>query len=356
MSGPLAGVRIVEFAGIGPAPFCAMLLADLGADVVRIDRPGSAEADPNGVASLTDDILTRGRRSVVLDLKEPAGIEAALDLLATADACLEGFRPGAMERLGLGPDVCLDRNPRLVYGRLTGWGQDGPYAQASGHDLNYIALSGALAPLGRADDGPVPPLNLIADFGGGGMLMALGIAAALLEAARSGRGQVVDAAMIDGSAYLMTMMYELLARGRWTEAREANPNDGGAHFYDVYETAEGEYVSIAAMEPKFYAELLRRIGLDGEELPDQWDRTAWPAMKARFAAIFRERTREQWCELLEGTDTCFAPVLRMSEAIVHPHNVARGTFVDTGAGPVPAPAPRFSRTAATPARTEEESR
>ncbi len=346
--GPLSGVKVVEFAGIGPAPFCATLLSDLGADVVRLNRVSEVGTAPAaaGVGSLTEGILTRGRRSVAVDLKNPEGVATALQLVSRADALIEGFRPGVMERLGLGPDVCLARNSRLVYGRLTGWGQEGPYAQASGHDLNYIALAGALAPVGRRGQRPVPPLNVVGDFGGGGMLLALGMVAALLETTRSGEGQVVDAAMVDGSAYLMMMMYELLGRGRWTEEREANPNDGGAHFYDVYETADQQYVSIAAMEPQFYAELLERTGLGDEDLPDQWDRSQWPAAKERFAAAFRQRTRQEWCEILEGTDVCFAPVLTMSEAPHHPHNVHRRTFVKVDGVLSPAPAPRFSRTTA----------
>jgi alpha-methylacyl-CoA racemase len=271
-------------------------------------------------------------------------VATALSLVAGADALIEGFRPGVMERLGVGPEVCLKRNPRLVYGRLTGWGQEGPYAQAAGHDLNYIALAGALAPIGRRGGRPAPPLNLIGDFAGGGLLLAMGITAALLEASRSGKGQVVDAAMVDGSAYLMTMIYELLGRGSWVEEREANVNDGGAHFYDVYETADGEYVSIAAMEPQFYAELLERIGLADADLPAQWDRGRWPELTQRLAAVFRSRTRAEWCALLEGTNACFAPVLRMSEALAHPHNMHRSTFTTVEGVPQAAPAPRFSRT------------
>jgi alpha-methylacyl-CoA racemase len=350
--GPLTGLRIVEFAGIGPGPFCAMMLSDLGADVVRVDRASDVgrATDAGGIDTITQGILGRGRRSVAVDLKHPDGAAVALDLVAAADAALEGFRPGVMERLGLGPEVCLGRNPRLVYGRLTGWGQDGPYAQTPGHDLNYIALAGALAPVGRRGERPVPPLNLIGDFAGGGMLLAFGIVSALLETSRSGRGQVVDAAMVDGSAYLMMMMYELLGRGEWVEEREANPNDGAAHFYDVYETSDGLHVSIAAMEPQFYAELIERIGLSGEQLPDQWDRDAWPALKERFAAVFRTRTRAQWCELLEGTNTCFAPVLTMSEALGHPHNVHRNVFTHVEGLPQPAPVPRFARTPGAVAR------
>jgi alpha-methylacyl-CoA racemase len=349
--GPLSGVRVVEFAGIGPAPFCAMMLSDLGADVVRIDRPAppTAATDP-GMGSIVDGILGRGRRSIALNLKRPEAVGTALDLVAAADALIEGFRPGVMERLGVGPDVCLQRNPKLVYGRLTGWGQDGPYALVAGHDLNYIALAGALAPVGRREGPPVAALNLVGDFAGGGMLMATGILAALLEAGRSGRGQVVDAAMVDGSAYLMTMMYELLGRGAWTERRQSNPNDGAAHFYDTYETSDGEYVAIAAMEPQFYAELIEKIGLADANLPPQWDRTRWPELRERLAAVFRTRSRAGWCALLEGSNACFAPVLRMSEALTHPHNVARSTFTTVDGVAVPSPAPRFDRTPAGVAR------
>jgi alpha-methylacyl-CoA racemase len=344
--GPLSGVTVVEFAGLGPAPFCAMVLSDLGANVVRVTRRSEIAVPQggSGVESITSGILGRGRRSVGLDLKHPEGVATALDLIAAADASIEGFRPGVMERLGLGPAVCLARNKRLVYGRLTGWGQDGPYAQAAGHDLNYIALAGALAPVGRRGQRPVPPLNLIGDFAGGGLLLAMGMTAALLEATRSGLGQVVDAAMVDGAAYLMTMMYELLGRGTWVEERESNPNDGGAHFYDVYETADRQYVAIAAMEPRFYQKLVERIGLAGAELPEQWDPANWPSLKERFAEAFKQKTREQWSELLESSDACFAPVLKMSEAVRHPHNVHRHTFIEVDGVMQPAPAPRFSRT------------
>jgi alpha-methylacyl-CoA racemase len=340
---------------VGPAPFCAMMLSDLGADVIRIDRAdavqsGASSSGGVGMGAITEGILGRGRRSIALNLKHPDGLDTALRLVAGADALIEGFRPGVMERLGLGPEVCLERNPRLVFGRLTGWGQDGPYAQAAGHDLNYIALAGALATMGRRDRPPAPPLNLIGDFGGGGMLLAAGIMAALIEAGRSGRGQVVDAAMVDGAAYQMTMMYELLARGAWVEEREANFNDGGSHFYDVYETADGEHVAIAAMEPRFYAELLRRLGLPDTDLPDQWDRHGWELASGRLTELFRTRTRDEWCRLLEGTDACFAPVLRMSEAPHHPHNVHRDAFVTVDGVVQPAPAPRFSRTRGAVAR------
>lgn len=345
--GPLAGVKIIELAGIGPAPFCAMLLSDLGADVITVHRSsvvGSPVTDP--IAAMTQGTLSRGRRSIGIDLKNPEGLAALLDLLSGADAILEGFRPGVMERLGLGPDVCLKRNPALVYGRITGWGQDGPYAQSAGHDINYIALAGVLAHIGRRGERPVPPLPLVGDFGGGGLLFALGVVAALFEARGSGQGQVVDAAMVDGSALLMTMMYELLGRGQWDEEREANMNDGGAPFYDVYETADDKYVSIAAMEPKFFAELVARVGLDPQELPEQWDQSQWIPEKKRLGKLFRTKTRDEWCEILEGTDACFAPVLTMTEAPRHPHNVHRGTFTEVGGIIQPAPAPRFSRTPA----------
>jgi alpha-methylacyl-CoA racemase len=353
--GPLAGIRIIELGGIGPAPFGAMLLSDLGADVITVHRAslvGAPVTDP--IAAVTQGTLARGRRSLGLDLKQPEGRATLLDLLASADGVVEGFRPGVMERLGLGPEVCLEANPALVYARMTGWGQDGPYAQAAGHDINYIALAGVLAHIGRRDERPVPPMSLIGDFAGGGMLLALGMVAALFEARRSGRGQVVDAAMVDGSALLMTMMYELLGRGQWDEARESNMNDGGAPFYDVYETSDQKYVSIAAMEPKFFTELLTRIGIDPGELPDQWDPTTWPVAKKRLAEVLGSRTRQEWCDLLEGTDACFAPVLTMSEAVHHPHNVERGAFTEVGGIVQPSPAPRFSRTPATVQRPPAE--
>ncbi|HEX6417713.1 MAG TPA: CaiB/BaiF CoA-transferase family protein [Acidimicrobiales bacterium] len=340
--GPLAGITIIEIAGIGPGPYCGMLLADLGADVIRIDRAQSVQGgDPERPPA---DLLARGRRSVGVDLKHPDGMEVVLGLVERADALFEGFRPGVAERLGVGPDDCLARNPRLVYGRMTGWGQAGPYAAAAGHDINYISLAGALEPIGRRGQAPVPPLNLVGDFGGGGLLLAFGLLAALLEAQRSGRGQVIDAAMVDGAASLMTMTHSLRAMGVWSDERGTNLLDTGAHYYDVYETADGKYVSIGSIEPQFYAELLRLTGLEGEDLPWQNDRSQWPAMKERFAAVFRARTRDEWCEILEGTDVCFAPVLAIPEAIEHPHNVARGTFVEVAGIPQPGPAPRFSRT------------
>jgi alpha-methylacyl-CoA racemase len=340
--GPLAGVTVIEIAGIGPGPFCGMMLADMGAEVVRVDRADKvAGGDPDHPPA---DLNGRGRRSIGVDLKNPDGAAVVLDLVERADALIEGFRPGVAERLGIGPEECHARNPRLVYGRMTGWGQDGPLAKAAGHDINYIALAGALEPIGRRGQAPVPPLNLIGDYGGGGMLLAFGLACALFEAQRSGRGQVVDAAMVDGAAVLMTMFHALRAMGIWDDVRGTNMLDTGAHFYDVYETADGKYVSIGSIEPQFYDELLRLTGLEGEELPWQHDRAQWPALKERLAAIFKTRTRAEWCDLMEGTDVCFAPVLSIPEAVGHPHNVERGTFVDVAGIPQPAPAPRFSRT------------
>ena len=335
--GPLAGIRVVELAGIGPGPFAAMLLADLGAEVLRVDRPAASRpAWPT--------VLARGRRSVAVDLKHPDGPGVVLGLVDAADALVEGFRPGVAERLGIGPDPCLARNPRLVYGRVTGWGQDGPWRLAAGHDVDYVALAGALHPIGQAGGPPVPPLNLVGDFGGGGMLLALGVVAALLEASRSGRGQVVDAAMVDGAALLTTQFHELLAAGLWREERGANLLDGGAPFYGVYETADGRHLAVGALEPQFWAELLERLGLDAAELPAQLDRNGWPELRERLAALFRTRPRDEWCELLAGTDACVAPVLGLGEAPAHRHNRARGTFVDVGGVVQPAPAPRFSRT------------
>ncbi len=344
-SGPLTGLRIVELAGIGPGPFCAMVLADFGAEVVRVDRADSVKGgDPASPPPL---VFNRGRRSVGVDLKHPDGVAAVLRLVDQADALVEGFRPGVTERLGLGPDVCLARNPRLVYGRMTGWGQEGPYAPTAGHDINYIALAGALHPIGRHGERPVPPLNLIGDFGGGGMLVALGICAALVEAGRSGRGQVIDAAMVDGAALLTTMIHGFLAMGMWTDERGSNSLDGAAHYYDTYETSDGRYVSVGSIEPQFYAELLRLTGLtDDPGFAQPADRSQWGALKERLAAVFKTRTRAEWCELMEGTDVCFAPVLSLTEAPRHPHNVTRETFVDVAGICQPAPAPRFSRTPA----------
>ncbi len=340
--GPLAGTKIIEIQGIGPGPFAAMMLSDMGAEVLRIDRAaGSLGGDPEKPSL---DLLVRGRRSVAVDLKHPAGVAAVLRLVASADALVEGFRPGVMERLGLGPEVCLARNPRLVFGRMTGWGQDGPLAQAAGHDINYIALAGALESMGRRGQAPVPPLNLVGDFGGGGLMLAFGIVCALVERGKSGRGQVVDAAMVDGAAALMTIFHGARQAGWWKDERGTNMLDTGAHFYDVYETADGQYVSIGSIEPQFYAELLKKTGLSAEQLPPQMERSSWPALKQRMAAIFKRRTRDEWCAIMEGSDVCFAPVLGMGEAPKHPHNVARGVFVEVAGAVQPGPAPRFSRT------------
>ena len=348
MAGPLDGLRVIEMVGLGPAPFGAMLLADLGADVVRIDRPRAAGSnvlpeDPRF------DVMSRGRPCLEVDLKSEAGRARLLDLIAKADVLVEGFRPGTMEKLGLGPDACLALNPRLVYGRMTGWGQDGPLAQAAGHDINYVALTGALHAIGPRDGKPVVPLNYIGDFGGGGMLLAFGVMAALYEVGRSGRGQVVDAAMTDGASLLSAMMYGFKANGWWNNVRGTNMLDGGAHFYGTYRCADGRHVAIGAIEPQFYATLRARCGLDDPDFDPQMDATRWPALSDKLAALFATRTRDAWCELLEGSDACFAPVLDWDEAPNHPHNVARGTFVEVDGVVQPGPAPRFSRTpAATP--------
>ncbi|MFP6655485.1 MAG: CaiB/BaiF CoA-transferase family protein [Myxococcota bacterium] len=340
--GPLAGIKVLEVAGIGPGPFCGMMLADMGAEIVRIDRADRVRGgDP---AKPPKDVLARGRRSLAVDLKNPDGVEVVLKLVEQADVILEGFRPGVMERLGLGPDVCLERNPRLIYGRMTGWGQTGPMAQAAGHDINYIALAGALEPLGRRGEKPTPPLNLVGDFGGGGMLLAFGIASALVERASSGQGQVVDAAMVDGAATLMGMFHSLTAMGAWKEERGTNLLDTGAHFYDTFETSDGKFISIGSIEPQFYAEWIEKLGLAGESLPAQMDQSAWQEMKVRFEDLFRAKTRDEWCEIMEGSDVCFAPVLAMSEAADHPHLKARETFVESQGMLQPAPSPRFSRT------------
>jgi alpha-methylacyl-CoA racemase len=341
--GPLSGIKVIEIAGIGPGPFCGMMLSDMGAEVLRVDRAQSVRPDQVSEPSL--DLLARGRRSVGVDLKNPKGVEAVLRLAEHADVLYEGFRPGVMERLGLGPDVCLERSPRLVYGRMTGWGQDGPLAQAAGHDINYIALAGALEHMGRKGEAPYPPLNLVGDFGGGGMLLAFGIVCALVERAQSGRGQVVDAAMVDGAAVLMTIFHGAMLSGWWKMERGTNMLDSGAHFYDTYETADGKYVSIGSIEPQFYAELIEKAGLSGQELPGQMDRSQWPAMKERLRKLFLEKTRDEWCSIMEGSDVCFAPVLSMREAAQHAHIRARETFVEVEGAPQPAPAPRFSRSA-----------
>jgi alpha-methylacyl-CoA racemase len=345
--GPLDGMKVIEIAGIGPGPFAAMVLADLGANVIRIDRPGKVAPEHRNTPSL--DLLNRGRPSIAIDLRVPEGVEAVLRLVEGADVLIEGFRPGVMERLGVGPETCLSRNPRLVYGRMTGWGQEGPLSQAAGHDINYIALAGALHAIGRKGEKPLPPLNLVGDFGGGGMLMVVGVLAALFERTRSGQGQVVDAAMVDGAALLMTMMYGMRAGGFWNDERGSNLLDTGAHFYDAFETRDGKYVAVGSIEPQFYAELLRLTGLDAEDLPPQMARDQWPALHERVAEVFRSKTRDEWCEILEGSDACFAPVLTMGEALEHPHNRHRGTFVEVDGTLQPGPAPRFSRT---PGRVE----
>ncbi|MFV0257511.1 MAG: CaiB/BaiF CoA transferase family protein [Acidimicrobiales bacterium] len=341
--GPLQGITVIELAGIGPGPFCAMMLADMGADVIRVDRSGAVSGgDPSNPPK---DSLTRGRRSIGVDLKNPDGVEAVLKMVESADVIMEGFRPGVTERMGLGPEDCLARNPRIVYGRMTGWGQEGPYAQAAGHDINYISLAGALAPIGRRGEGPVPPLNLVGDFGGGGMYLAFGIVCALLEAKSSGQGQVVDAAMVDGAASLMNMFWTMKTAGLWRDERGTNMLDTGAPFYDAYECADGEYISIGSIEPQFYAELLELSGLGEQpDLAPQMDRNQWPAMKERVTALFKTKSRDEWCAIMEHSDVCFAPVLSMEEATKHPHNVARQTFVEANGMTQAAPAPRFSRT------------
>jgi alpha-methylacyl-CoA racemase len=339
--GPLAGVKVIEFEAIGPAPFAGMLLADMGADVLVVDRPGSS-----GLGLKRErwyDVMLRGKRSVTLDLKSPQAVQAALDLVSKADVLIEGFRPGVMERLGLGPDVAFEKNKKLVYGRMTGWGQEGPLAPRAGHDINYIALAGVLHAFGRKGEAPVPPLNLVGDFGGGGMLLGFGVACALLEAQRSGRGQVVDAAMVDGAALLATMFHGFLKASQWSEERGVNILDTGAPWYDVYETADAKHVAIGAIEDKFFAELVSRLGLQG--LPAQHDRARWPEMRRRFADTLKARTRAEWCEIFEGSDACFAPVLGWSEARSHPHSTARSAYVNVSNVEQPAPAPRFSRTA-----------
>jgi alpha-methylacyl-CoA racemase len=347
MAGPLAGLRVIEMVGLGPCPFAAMMLADMGVEVIRIDRrPDPNAPNPYPMLGTKYDVMARGRRSISLDLKQARARLLLLDLVGKADALIEGFRPGVMERLGLGPDACMDRNPRLVYGRVTGWGQTGPLAQAAGHDLNYVALSGMLHAMGRAGSPPAPPLNLVGDFGGGGMMLAFGVVCALLEARSSGKGQVVDAAMTDGAALLGAMMYGLRAFGGWSDAREANLLDGGAPFYDTYACADGKFISVGAIEPQFYAQLLELTGTSDPDFSAQWRTQGWPGLKRKFAALFATRSRDAWCALLEGTDVCFAPVLDMGEAPHHPHNAARHTFVDVAGVMQPAPAPRFSRTGA----------
>ena len=341
--GPLSGKRIVEIAGIGPGPFCAMLLADLGAEVVRVDR---ASAVPDIMPDSPNlDLLNRGRRSVGVNLKTPEGIETVLKLVQESDALIEGFRPGVAERLGIGPEECLARNPKLIYGRMTGWGQEGTYSSMAGHDINYIALSGVLGMIGREGGKPIPPVNLVGDFGGGGMLLALGICAALVETAESEKGQIIDAAMTDGSALLSTMMHSFKAMGMWGD-RGTNLLDTGAPFYDVFECADGEFISLGSIEPQFYSELLRITEIDQSENPKQMDRAKWAEMKSKIGDAIKGKTRSEWEELMEGTDVCFAPVLSMDEAYEHPHNKQRNTFIEIAGVMQPAPAPRFSRTPA----------
>ncbi len=340
--GPLAGLKVVELAGIGPGPHCAMLFSDMGAEVVRVDRTlpsGLGVPRPYG-----SDLLNRGRRSVAIDMKNPDGVATLLRLAEQADALIEPFRPGVAERLGIGPDACLARNPKLVYGRMTGWGQTGPLAHAAGHDINYIALSGALHGIGQRGGPPVPPLNLVGDFGGGALYLAYGMLAAVFEAGRSGKGQVVDVSMVEGAASLMTGFFGLRGIGMWTDERGDNIIDGGAHFYGVYETKDGKYISLGAIEPKFYKLMIDLLGLEGVDLSIQLDRIHWPAMREKVAAAVQEKTRDEWCEIMEGTDVCFAPVLDMAEAPEHPHNKARGTFVEIDGFVQPGPAPKFSRT------------
>jgi len=344
MAGPLTGVKVLEFEAIGPGPFAGMLLADMGADVLLLERPGDSGLGLKRERWM--DVMLRGRRSVTIDLKAKGAAEVALELVARADALIEGFRPRVMERLGLGPDACLARNPKLVYGRMTGWGQDGPLAPRAGHDINYIALAGVLHAFGRKGEAPVPPLNLVGDFGGGGMLLGFGIACALLHAQKTGQGQVVDAAMVEGASLLAAMFSGFLAAGHWNEERGVNVLDTGAPWYDAYETKDGKHVAIGAIEAKFFEELVARLGLDPKSLPAQNDRKGWPQMRKTFADKFKSRTRDEWSTVFEGSDACFAPVLSFSEARRHAHNVARGNFITRAKVEQPAPAPRFSATPA----------
>jgi alpha-methylacyl-CoA racemase len=342
MPGPLAGIRIIEMAGIGPAPFAGMMLADHGAEVVRIERPGASRRGSN--------VLSRSRRSIVLDLKQSAAVEVVRRLAASSDGLIEGYRPGVMERLGLGPNTLLKVSPRLVYGRMTGWGQTGPYAGMAGHDINYIAVSGALNALGRAGEKPTPPINLIGDFGGGGMLLAFGMVSALLHARATGQGQVVDCAMTEGSSLLMSMFWGMVADGDWSEPRGTNLIDTGAHFYDTYETSDGKFVAIGAIEPQFYRELRDRLGIDDPAFDAQFDKLSWPLLKTKLAELIKQRTRDDWCSLLEGTDACFAPVMGFADAPSHPQMHDRHAFVTVGGVVQPAPAPRYSATPPDPPR------
>jgi alpha-methylacyl-CoA racemase len=339
--GPLNGFKIIELAGIGPGPFCGMMLADMGAEVIRVERIAAAQA-----TEAPKDVLTRNRRSIAVDLKNPKGVETVLRLVEGADGLIEGFRPGVTERLGLGPKQCQARNPRLVYGRMTGWGQEGPMAQAAGHDINYISLAGALHAIGRPGERPVPPLNLVGDFGGGGMLLAYGMVCGLLEVTKSNEGQVIDAAMVDGTAALMAMFYSMSASGAFDTQRGTNLLDGGAHFYDTYETADGEHVSIGSIEPQFYALLMEKAGLDAEYFQPQMNKGRWGELKAKLTEVFLTKTQAEWCDIMEGSDVCFAPVLNLIDAATHPHNVARNSYQEVAGVLQQAPAPRFSRTPA----------
>lgn len=338
--GPLRGMKVVEIGSIGPGPFCAQMLSDMGADIIRVDRKGTG----TDLLEPKYNILHRGRRSVMIDLKKPEGVETVLTLVEKADALIEGFRPGVTERLGIGPVICQKRNPRLVYGRMTGWGQNGPLAEAAGHDINYISLSGVLHAIGNREGNPVPPLNLIGDFGGGGMVLAFGIMCGIYEAQKSGKGQIVDASMVEGSAALMGMFYGFRAAGLWSDKRGTNLLDGGAHFYGTYETKDGKWISIGSIEPQFYKLLLERAEIDDPDFDHQMDMVKWPELKEKLAAIFKTKTRQEWCNIMEGSDVCFAPVLSMSEAVEHPHNVERGSFITIDNIVQPSPVPRFSRT------------
>lgn len=336
--GPLSGIRIIEMAGIGPGPFCAMMLSDMGAEVIRVDRLSHKGSGHEA------NVLNRGRKSIALDLKNPAAVEATLKLIDKADGLIEGFRPGVMERLGLGPEVCFERNPGLVYGRMTGWGQSGPLAQTAGHDINYISIGGALGAMGYSDRPPSPPLNLVGDFGGGAMYLLTGMLAALIEKGKSGKGQVVDAAMTDGTASLLSPFYGLMAMGMWTTDRFSNKLDGGAHYYGSYECSDGKYISIGSIEPQFYALLLEKCGITDPAFAAQQDQSQWPNLREKLVSLFKTKPQAAWCELMEGTDVCFAPVLDLAEAPDHPHNKARDTFIELNGVTQPAPAPRFSRT------------
>ncbi|MEX5685371.1 CaiB/BaiF CoA transferase family protein [Pseudomonas silesiensis] len=351
MAGPLYGIRIIEMAGLGPGPFCGMMLADMGADVICIERKPTAPQSEFDKMKRT--VTDRGRRSIALDMKKEGAAELALRLIENADALIEGFRPGVMERLGLGPDICLARNPRLIYGRMTGWGQDGPLAHTAGHDINYIAISGVLGAMGYADRPPTPPLHLVGDMGGGGMMLAFGIVCALLEAKASGQGQVIDAAISDGTATLASMYYGMRAKEQWSTQRTDNLLDGGAPFYGCYECADGRHIAIGAIEPQFYRLLLELCGINDPAFAEQWHKQAWPELREKLRKLFRLRRQDEWCALFDGTDACFAPVLDFDQALEHPHHQARNTFTRIDGIPQPAPAPRFSRTPGSAGRLPE---